>query len=394
MSRRARAALLGANRALYGLARPLLFRMSAQAAHDRTLDILRWADRQRWLQPLLRAAGGLAFDPEAGPVEVGGVMFDSPLIVAAGLVKGDGFASEADALGAVRRGANIIPGWRSIPWLAGPVEFGSFTRWPRLGNPGVVVWRDPPTRSAQNRVGLRNPGAVAAAAFLAARARWLPRQFGVNVAASPGVDDPAQQAEEVSAALAAFVQRGVRPAWFTVNLSCPNVEDDPANRQTPDLARRVCGAAMAAAQSGAPVWVKVGPALGADQYRALMQVCAEVGVRAIIATNTLPAPAPGAPALTAGVSGGRLHAQAVEAAALLVQEKARQGYPVDVIGCGGVMDAPTYHNFARLGVRAVQYWTALIYRGPLVAALIAAEHGQMARLSASREEEAALDRVA
>ncbi len=92
-----------------------------------------------------------------------------PLIVAAGLVKGDGFASEAEALAAVARGRNIMPGWRSLPALVGAVEFGSFTRWPRLGNPGCVVWRDMATRSMQNRVGLRNPGATAAAAFLGAR---------------------------------------------------------------------------------------------------------------------------------------------------------------------------------------------------------------------------------
>src|SRR5947208_2551717 len=86
------------------------------------------------------------------------------LSFAAGLVKGTGFAREDEALAAVERGDNIIPGWRSVPALVGPLEIGSFTRYPRLGNPGTVVWRDPRTRSTQNRVGLRNPGARAAAA--------------------------------------------------------------------------------------------------------------------------------------------------------------------------------------------------------------------------------------
>jgi dihydroorotate dehydrogenase len=43
---------------------------------------------------------------------------------------------------------------------------------------------------------------------------------------------------------------------------------------------------------------------------------------------------------------------------------------VDIIGCGGIQDGATYQEYARLGVKAMQYWTALVYRGPLAAAVI------------------------
>jgi hypothetical protein len=36
----------------------------------------------------------------------------------------------------------------------------------------------------------------------------------------------------------------------------------------------------------------------------------------------------------------------------------------------------TYRDFANLGVRVVQYWSAIVYRGPLAAALIAHEAQQ------------------
>jgi len=342
---------------------------------------LQRADRLLWLQALLSFVHRLTFRPLE--VTAGGVTLASPLILAAGLVKGEGFASEAAALEAVRCRRNIIPGWRSLPRLVGLVEFGSFTRWPRLGNSGTVVWRDAPTRSTQNRVGLRNPGAVAAAAFLEAHRCELPAQFGINVAVSPGVDDPAQQTEEVSAALSAFIERGVCPTWFTLNLSCPNTEDDPRGRQTAEAARQVCEAAAGSLQRpgshngpAIPLWVKVGPNLGDEQYRALMRVFQETGVQAVIATNTLPMPSPDAPDVMAGVGGGRLHSRAVEVAGLLMQEKAIQGYQVDVIGCGGVQDGTTYCDFVRLGIPVVQYWTALVYRGPLAAALIMNEAGK------------------
>ncbi|MCZ7540449.1 MAG: hypothetical protein M5U29_11160 [Anaerolineae bacterium] len=434
---KARGALLRLYGASYRrLARPLIFRMSAQRAHQQMHVWLRRADGQTWLLPLLGALRGVI--QPAAPVNVGGTTLESSLILAAGLVKGDGFASEEEALAAVAAGRNIIPGWRCLPPLVGLVEFGSFTRWPRLGNPGIVTWRDVPTRSTQNRIGLRNPGARAAAAFLGGRRGLLPHQYGINIAVSPGVTDPARQTEEVLASLEAFVAAGVLPTWFTLNLSCPNTEDDPRGHQTADEARAICTAALALlrekiappfARRGAalprpgstspplgagaprrplsvdgegerpsaarsrgevagstpgespspptgripPLWVKVGPDLSGEQYRALLRVFAETGVAAVVATNTLPLPAPDDLAVVAGVGGGRLHARAVEVAALLMAERAAHGYPVDVIACGGVQDGATLRAFAGLGITAMQYWTALVYRGPLASALLAYE---------------------
>jgi len=104
-----------------------------------------------------------------------------------------------------------------------------------------------------------------------------------------------------------------------------------------------------------------------------MRVFAEVGVRAVVATNTLPAPTPDDPALVAGMAGGQLHARALAVVGLLAAERAAHDYPVDVIGCGGVQDGATLRAFARLGIAAVQYWSALVYRGPLASALLAYE---------------------
>src|SRR5690606_32614595 len=96
-------------------------------------------------------------------------------------------------------------------------------------------------------------------------------------------------------------------------------------------------------------------------------------VSAVIATNTLAQPAPEQPGIMAGVGGARLHLAALETAALLMSEKAKHGYTVDIIGCGGVQDGLTYREYYRAGGQAVQYWSALIYRGPLAAAIIANE---------------------
>ncbi len=356
------------------VARPLIFRESAMWGHERALVLMRRADRNPILLALLRTAHRLAFEPQ--PVQIGGAALPLPYILAAGWVKGDGFDSEESALDAARSGRNIIPGWRSMPTLLGPVEFGSFTRWPRLGNAGTVLWRDPETHSTQNRIGLKNPGAEAAAEFLAARKAFLPEVYGINIAVSPGVADPAQQNVELLQSLAAFLRRGVVPAWFTLNLSCPNTEDDPAGNQSEELAVLLAGSAVEALGAvgwGVPLWVKVGPTLSERQICALMSAFAGVGVRAVVMTNTLPEPVPDDPTVTAGIGGGRLHARAVEITRWATQEIARSHWPIDVIGCGGVENARTRQDFARAGAMGIQYFSALIYHGPLVAALIQRE---------------------
>jgi dihydroorotate dehydrogenase len=279
-----RRGFLAANRVGYErLARPLIFRSSAQIAHTRLLKLLSWLDRS---SILLNSIHRLAF--ESREVEVGGVRLPSRFILAAGLVKGEGFEAEADALAAVAADRNIIPGWRSVPRLVGLVEFGSFTRCSRMGNSGTVLWRDERTRSTQNRVGLKNPGAMAAAAFLSRHIQDLPERFGINIAVSPGLTDPEQEVPEVREAFQAFLSQQIFPTWFTLNVSCPNTADDPRGSQTEDSARRLCTAAIDSIQLygvAVPLWIKVSPELSPEQYAILMGVFHEVGVRAVIATS-------------------------------------------------------------------------------------------------------------
>jgi dihydroorotate dehydrogenase len=363
-----RLVFLASYRFVYSLLCPLLFLSTPQQAHERTLHLLAWLDGQRWLHPLLRISNRLAF--ASRPVAVGGAALPHPLILAAGFVKGEGFTDETSALAAINR--NIIPGWRTMPLLVGAVEFGSFTRYPRVGNPSTVIWRNAATRSTQNRVGLKNPGAHAAAAFLAARRPDLPPVFGINIAVSPGVTEPEQECREALEAFSAFLERGIKPNWFTLNISCPNTEDDPGSHQTGTRAHNLCTAIIRQLQPyHIPLWVKISPDLADEQYAALLRAFAETGVRAVIATNTLGAPAPDG--TTAGVGGGKLHPNSARVVALLSAEVQRQQYALDVIACGGVQDRQTAQAFTASGVRAMQYWSALIYRGPLAAALIEQE---------------------
>ena len=352
------------------LIRPVIFRGSAQNAHENAILALRALDRLPFAAAMASALHRLSFS--SAEIEVGGARLSNRLILAAGLVKGDGFPDEAEAMSAARdKRRNIMPGWRIVPALVGAVEFGSFTRYPRLGNPGTVVWRQQETQSTQNRVGLRNPGARAAAAFLSERRRVLPQEFGVNIAVSPGVEDIEEQTRHVVESVSFFLDAGLYPSWFTLNLSCPNTEDDPQGLQLEAETRQLCGAFIKCLRDREiPLWVKISPGLANEQYGKLMRVFHEVGVKAVVATNTLAKPSPDDDKVQAGVGGGDLFPAAHDAVRQLLAEKNRRDYAVDVIACGGIVDGASLREYERLGVKAAQYWSALVYRGPVAAAII------------------------
>ena len=363
-----------------GWNRYLFFRLSPQRAHDAVIGSLRLLERFRATAAVARKLRGLG--PSAITTDVGGARLSGRLILAAGLVKGDGFAHEGEALRAVAAGRNIIPGWRIMPALAGPVEFGSYTRHPRPGNKGTVLWREAESLSTQNRVGLRNPGARAAARFLGDQRDELPAEFGINIAVSPGVHNIDQQQREIMEALEFFLDAGVHPSWFTLNLSCPNTDDDPQGFQLESETKRLCRAMIARLRTRklkTPLWAKISPGLDAEQYRTLMRVFHEVGVRAVIATNTTPRPSPDDGKAVAGVGGGDLFSDALDAIRHLQEARRRNGYDIDVIACGGILDGASFDAYRALGVKAGQYWSALVYRGPLAAAIIESELAQHER---------------
>jgi dihydroorotate dehydrogenase len=239
------------------------------------------------------------------------------------------------------------------------------------------LWRDAKSRSTQNRIGLKNAGVHAAAEFLLRNVIDLPPIFGINIAVSPNVNHE-QAISDIRESILAFLKRGIVPNWFTLNVSCPNTEDDPTGNQTESLTRDLCQAALneiAGAGYQTPLWVKLGPDLAESQYKILLQVFAEIGVKAVIATNTLGQASPDNAQLQAGVGGGKLYPYALKTAELLQNELQRCGYTIDIIGCGGVLDADSYLAYKARGIGVVQYWSALIFRGPLAAASIESELG-------------------
>src|SRR5512141_487224 len=118
---------------LYSLARPLLFRMDAEAAHELALASLKLIERGG-MAPLLASTA------PAQRVKLMGLEFPNALGLAAGLDKNGEYIDALAALG------------------FGFIEVGTVTPKPQPGNPKPRVFRLPEARALINRLGFNNDG--------------------------------------------------------------------------------------------------------------------------------------------------------------------------------------------------------------------------------------------
>lgn len=362
-----RSLILAVYRCKFALLRYSLFRVQANTAHELIQDLFERWDQNDLLQGLLRRIGNF-LRPQAA-VTVGGVELPQPFMLAAGWCKGEGYDNEVQALGTVVRDGNLLPGWRTLPHLAGAVEFGSYTRWPRQGNQGRTLFRYPAARGLGNRIGLRNAGIRAVASFLALHRDQLPPVWGINLASTPGEDDPATLRREIGESLAYLEDARLTPSWLTLNVSCPTGEEAADLKQTVEPLTAVLEGARAAVPGSLPLWLKVSPCLTARQYEQILLLAVQFGVRAIVATNTRQE-RDAADGFHWGASGGLLTDDAWDALRKLVTLKRLHQASLDIVACGGIRHGRDVARLRPLQVNAWQYHTAMIYRGPLAGVLI------------------------
>src|SRR5690606_278188 len=117
---------------MYRFARPVLFRLDAERAHDLTLRAL---DRAATTMPSL-----LPGRPQPLPTRAFGLDFPNPVGLAAGLDKNGAYIDALLALG------------------FGFVEIGTVTPRPQAGNPRPRMFRLPEHQAIINRLGFNNDG--------------------------------------------------------------------------------------------------------------------------------------------------------------------------------------------------------------------------------------------
>jgi dihydroorotate dehydrogenase len=344
----------------YSLARPFLFSLDPETAHEVTMDALARLQRT----PLDCAFGNAAVED---PIELAGLRFPNRVGLAAGLDKN---ARCIDGLGAMGFGF---------------VEVGTVTPKAQPGNPKPRMFRLPQRNALINRLGFNNEGLDT---FLTnvQRARFrrdagkAPMLLGLNIgknAATPierAVDDYLVCLD------------GVYPHadYVTINISSPNTKNLRA-LQSDEALDGLLGAIADRREELAtthgwrvPVFVKIAPDLDEAQVDVIAATLRRHGMDGVVATNTTIA-RDAVKGLPHAEEAGGLSGAPVLAASnrVIAQLRAALGPAFPIIGVGGILSAEDAVSKIHAGADVVQIYTGLIYRGPQLVAQAARAIAQL-----------------
>jgi dihydroorotate dehydrogenase len=327
----------------YSLARPILFGLDPETAHE--LTMLSLARLQG--TPLEWAyCNGMVQDP----IELAGLKFPNRVGLAAGLDKN---ARCIDGLGAMGFGF---------------VEVGTVTPQPQPGNPKPRMFRLPQANALINRLGFNNDGLEAFIANVKRSSfRKKGRILGLNI--GKNAVTPIEQATgDYLVGL-----DGVYPHadYVTINISSPNTSN-LRSLQGDEALDGLLGAIAQRREALArehgrrvPVFVKIAPDLDDAQVEVIAAALKRHGMDGVVATNTTISrdAVKGLPHAeeTGGLSGAPVLAASNRVIGLL---RATLGPQFPIVGVGGIMSADDAVSKIRAGADVVQIYTGLIYRGP------------------------------
>ena len=321
--------------AAYNLARPLLFGLDPERAHELALRAL-----NAGLHPRPEAP-----DDASLGVTVWGLALPNPLGMAAGFDKDARVPDSLLAMG------------------FGHVEVGTVTPRPQVGNPRPRLFRLVRDGALINRLGFNNAGHAAVLERL--RRRTAQGVVGVNVGANR---DAADRIADYAAGVRAFYDVA---SYFTINVSSPNtpgLRDLQAPAALAALLERVLAARAALVSAGKPqrpVVVKLAPDVAGVDLAPIVEVLAACRVDGIAVSNTTLAREGLSEAALAkeagGLSGRPLF---VRSTAMLARVCQLTGVRIPLIGIGGINSGATAIAKIEAGATLLQLYTGLIYEGP------------------------------
>ena len=322
---------------LYDIARPLLFSLDAETAHEFAIHSLNLAGR------MLRAGR-----PEAAePVGLMGLSFPNRIGLAAGLDKN----------------GEAIDGLSRLGF--GFLEIGTITPRPQPGNPRPRMFRLPEVQGIINRMGFNNHGVDALIAHVrAAKYRGI---LGINI--GKNFDTPIERAADDY--LACLDKVYALASYVTVNISSPNTKNlrqlQGESELDALLGQLKARQAQLADKHGryVPITLKIAPDLDDAQITNIADALRRHRIDAVIATNTTLArdKVQGLP--NGDQQGGLSGAPLFEASTAVVAALARAlQNELPIIAAGGVFDGRQARAKLEAGAKLVQLYSGLIYRGP------------------------------
>ena len=322
---------------LYSLARPLLFSLAPERAHELTLSLLKSSHKM----------GLMRQKTVAKPVTCMGIEFPNPVGLAAGLDKNGAYIDALAGLG------------------FGFIEIGTITPRPQAGNPHPRLFRIPQAKAIINRMGFNNDGVdqlienVKAAKFKGI--------LGINI--GKNADTPVENA--VDDYLICLEKVYNYASYITVNISSPNTKNlrslqsgDALTELLQTLKQRQLELAEEH-QHYVPLVLKVAPDLDPEDIQFIAKQLLQFKIDGLIVTNTTLS-REGVENLPHGDEAGGLSGAPVfekSTACLAAFAKILQGQ-IPLIGVGGILAGEHAVAKQQAGAQLVQIYSGMIYTGP------------------------------
>ncbi|RLL39570.1 quinone-dependent dihydroorotate dehydrogenase [Acinetobacter cumulans] len=322
---------------LYSLARPLLFSLAPERAHELTLSMLKSSHKM-----------GLMHQSVASkPVTCMGIEFPNPVGLAAGLDKNGAYIDALASQG------------------FGFIEIGTITPLPQAGNPEPRLFRLPKAKAIINRMGFNNDGVDQLIENV--KASKFKGVLGINI--GKNAVTPVEKA--VDDYLICLEKVYNYASYITVNISSPNTKNlrslqsgDALTELLETLKKRQLELADQY-QHYVPLVLKVAPDLTDEDIQFIAQQLIEIKIDGLIVTNTTLS-REGVEGLQHGDEAGGLSGAPVfekSTACLAAFAKVLKGQ-IPLIGVGGILSGEDALAKKNAGATLVQVYSGLIYTGP------------------------------
>lgn len=315
------------------VARPAMFRLDAESAHDVGMKAL----RSGLAAPFYAENTG-----ERCRTSIFGLDFANPVGLAAGFDKNAIVTGQMASLG------------------FGFVEVGTVTYEPQPGNPKPRMFRLPADKAIINRLGFNNQGAK----VIAGRLRTIGRKCVVGVNIGKNKDVPNEEA--VQNYLATFDLIYPFADYVAINISSPNTPNLRELQRSESL-DDLLGSLQSRNKElgGKPLLVKIAPDLTEEEIEAAVNITLKHELSGIIATNTTISRDGLATAISnigaGGLSGAPLRMRSTEVISMVYRYSLGK---LPIVGVGGISTPEDAFEKIAAGASLVQAYTGFIYGGP------------------------------